>query len=73
MKLVGPAKLPAAEVARIHEGFVAAFATPEVKAAMARQGNDIDPSTPEAAAEFFFQSEMGRYGRLVKKANIQID
>jgi tripartite-type tricarboxylate transporter receptor subunit TctC len=70
--VVGPAKLPAAEVQRIHDGFAAAFATPEVKEAMAKQGNDIDPSTPEAAAKFF-QSEMDRYAKLVKKANIQID
>lgn len=48
--VVGPARLPPAEVKRIHEAFVAAYNTPEVKEAMARQGNDIHPSTPEGCS-----------------------
>ena len=51
--VIGPAKLPAAEVKRMHAAFVAAFATPEVREAMAKQGNIINPATPEAAAQFF--------------------
>ena len=35
--VVGPARLPAAEVARIHAAVTSAFATPEVSEAMARQ------------------------------------
>ena len=69
---VGPAKLPAAEVKRLHEGIVAAFSTPETKEAMARQENVISPMTPEASAQFL-RSEQERYARLVKKANITID
>lgn len=70
--VIAPAKLPAAEVKRLHAAFTAAFATPEVKEAMARQGNDIHPSTPEAAARFF-RSETERYARLVKKSDIKVD
>ena len=70
--VVGPPKLPAAEVKRIHEAVVAAFADPEVKQAMARQDNVIHPSTPEAAAQFF-RSEQDRYARLVKKAGVSLD
>lgn len=70
--VVGPAKLPAAEVKRIHEAVVAAFTSPEVKEAMAKQGNEINPSTPEAAAKFF-RTEMDRYAKLAKKANVQLD
>jgi tripartite-type tricarboxylate transporter receptor subunit TctC len=70
--VVGPAKLPAAEVKRIHDAFVAAFATPEVREAMATQGNIINPTTPEAA-EQFFRSEMARYATLVKKAGVTLD
>nr|WP_316640720.1 tripartite tricarboxylate transporter substrate binding protein [uncultured Roseateles sp.] len=70
--VIAPAKLPAAEVKRLHAAFVAAFATPEVKEAMARQGNDIHPSTPEAAARFF-RSETERYAKLVKKSDIKVD
>nr|WP_133701122.1 tripartite tricarboxylate transporter substrate binding protein [Roseateles toxinivorans] len=70
--VIAPAKLPAAEVKRLHAAFITAFATPEVKDAMARQGNDIHPSTPEAAARFF-RSETERYARLVKKSDIKVD
>ncbi len=45
--VVAPAKLPATQVQRIHAAIVAAFADPEVKAAMARQENIIHPTSPE--------------------------
>lgn len=70
--VVGPARLAPAEVERIHDAFVAAFAAPEVREAMARQGTDIDPSSPQAAAAFF-RSEKERYARLARKANVQLD
>ena len=70
--VVAPAKLPPAQVKRLHDAFVAAFADPEVKAAMARQDNQINPTTPEAALAFF-KSEQERYARLVKKADIKLD
>lgn len=70
--LVGPAKLPPALLKRFHGAMLAALATPEVKEAMARQGNVINPSTPEAAAAYF-RSEQERYARLVKKAAISLD
>jgi tripartite-type tricarboxylate transporter receptor subunit TctC len=69
--VIGPAKLPAADVKRINAAFVAAFATPEVREAMARQGNTINVSTPEFAAQFF-RSEMTKYTKLVKKAGIEL-
>jgi tripartite-type tricarboxylate transporter receptor subunit TctC len=70
--VVGPARLPAAAVKRIHAGFAAALAAPEVQDNMARQGNVINPSTPEAAAQFF-RSELVKYARLVKQAGVRID
>jgi tripartite-type tricarboxylate transporter receptor subunit TctC len=70
--VLGPPKLPAAEVKRLHDAVVAAFADAEVRAAMAKQENVIAPSTPEAAAQFM-RSEQERYARLVKKANISLD
>jgi tripartite-type tricarboxylate transporter receptor subunit TctC len=69
--VVGPAKLPAADVKRINAAFVAAFATPEVTEAMARQGNTIDVSTPEYAAQYF-PKEMAKYAALVKKAGVEL-
>jgi tripartite-type tricarboxylate transporter receptor subunit TctC len=70
--VVGPKGLPPAEVKRIHDAVVAAFAMPEAVQAMARQENVISPSTPEAAVQFF-RSEQERYARLVKKANIVLE
>jgi tripartite-type tricarboxylate transporter receptor subunit TctC len=70
--VLGPPKLPAAEVKRLHDAIVAAFADADVRAAMARQENLINPSTPEAAAQTL-KSEQDRYAQLVKKANIALD
>jgi len=70
--VIGPPKLPATEVKRIHAGFAAALATPEVQDAMARQGNVINPSSPEAAVAFF-KSEQDKYAKLVQKAGVKID
>jgi len=70
--VVGPARLPAAQVKRLHDAVVAAFASADVKAAMAKQENIIAPTSPEAAVQFL-ASEQERYGKLVKKANISVD
>jgi len=70
--VVGPAKLPPAEVKRLHAAVVAAFATPETKEAMAKQENIINPMTPEASLQFF-KTEQDRYARLVKKANVTVE
>ena len=67
--VVGPKGLPADQVKRINAAFVSAFATPEVKEAMARQGNTISVSTPEFALAHF-KSEMVKYAALVKKAGV---
>ncbi|HEX6707019.1 MAG TPA: tripartite tricarboxylate transporter substrate binding protein [Albitalea sp.] len=68
---IGPKGLPPAEVKRLNEAAIAAFAAPEVKEAMAKQGNSINVSTPEFAAQFF-RSEMAKYAKLVKKAGIEL-
>jgi tripartite-type tricarboxylate transporter receptor subunit TctC len=69
---IGPARLPQAEVNRLHSAIVAAWSSPEVKEAMAKQENVIHPSTPAAAGQFF-RTEQARYGKLVQKAEVKID
>lgn len=64
--------MPAAHLDRSHKALVAAFNDLEVKAAMAKQENFINPTTPDAAAKFL-KSEQDRYARLVAKANIKLD
>lgn len=68
--VLGPKGLPAAEARRINAAIGAAFADPAVKDAMAKQGNVINVSTPEAA-QAFFKAELARYARLVQKAGIE--
>jgi len=70
--VIGPPKLPSSEVKRIHDAFAAAFTSPETKEAMAKQGNEINVSTPEAADKFF-RDEADRYARLIKKIGLKID
>jgi len=70
--VIGPAKLPAAQVKRIHDAFAVAFNDPAVKAAMAKQENVISPMSPEASIQFF-RSEQARFGKLVAKANVTLD
>jgi tripartite-type tricarboxylate transporter receptor subunit TctC len=66
---VGPKGLPAEQVKRIHSGLASAFATQEVKEAMAKQGNSINITSPETAAAHF-KSELVRYAALVKKSGV---
>jgi tripartite-type tricarboxylate transporter receptor subunit TctC len=68
--VVGPKGLPVAEVKRIHDAVVLAFAAPEVKEAMAKQGNVIHVGSPEQAQKFF-RSELDKYARLVKKTGLE--
>ena len=67
--VVGPKGLPAGQVKRIHNAVAIAFATAEVKEAMAKQGNTINISTPEFALAHF-KSELVKYAGLVKKAGV---
>ncbi|MBK8070767.1 MAG: tripartite tricarboxylate transporter substrate binding protein [Ramlibacter sp.] len=67
--VVGPKGLPAEQVRRIHAAFTTAFASPEVKEAMAKQGNLIKITSPEAAKDFF-ATELKRYARIVKIAGV---
>lgn len=68
--VIAPKNLPPAEVKRVHAAVTAAFADPEVKEAMARQGNVINIGPAEGAMPFFRQ-ELAKYAALVKKAGVE--
>ena len=70
--VIAPAKLPPEQVRRLHAAFTAAFAAPEVQDVMAKQGNTIRLTTPEAATQYF-KTELDKYARLVKKAGVKLD
>jgi tripartite-type tricarboxylate transporter receptor subunit TctC len=66
---IGPKGLAADQVKRLHNALSTAFATPEVKEAMAKQGNNINISTPEFAKDFF-SKELKLYAATVKRAGV---
>jgi len=68
--VVGPKGLPGADVQRVHAAVVQAFNDPEVKEAMAKQGNVINVQPADKAAPFF-RSEMAKYAQIVKKAGVE--
>lgn len=68
--VIAPKNLPPAELKRVNAAVVAAFNEPEVKEAMARQGNVINVGSPEAAAPFF-RAELAKYAAIVKKAGVE--
>jgi tripartite-type tricarboxylate transporter receptor subunit TctC len=57
-------------VQRVHAAVVAAFDDPEVKDAMAKQGNVISVGPADKAMPFF-RSELAKYAVLVKKAGVE--
>ena len=70
--MIGPKHLSATDVKRVYAAFTAAFASPEVKETMGKQGNLIAISTAETAATFF-KSEVEKYAKLVKKSGVKLD
>lgn len=68
--VIGPKGLSPASVKKTHDAVVAAFNDPGVKEAMAKQGNSIQISTPEAA-QAAFRSELAKYAALVKKVGLE--
>jgi len=68
--VIAPKGLPAAEVERVHAAVVTAFNDPEVKEAMAKQGNVISVGPADKAMPFF-RSELAKYATLVKKAGVE--
>ena len=69
--VIGPKGMAAADVKRVHDAVVTAFAALEVKEMMAKQGNVINVGTVEQAPQFF-KAELAKYAALVKKAGIEL-
>ena len=68
--VIGPKGMSAADIKRIHEAVVVAFADPAVKEAMAKQGNVIKVSSSDFAKEFF-KTELVKYANIVKRAGVE--
>jgi tripartite-type tricarboxylate transporter receptor subunit TctC len=67
--VVGPKGMAPELVKRVHAAVVTAYNTPEVREAMAKQGNSLLLQSSEST-QAFFKSELARYAALVKKAGV---
>jgi tripartite-type tricarboxylate transporter receptor subunit TctC len=70
--LFGPARLEPAVTQRLNQAFVAALATPEVKARMAALMAEPAPMTPEQFVDFV-KAELARYQAVVKATGAKAD
>jgi tripartite-type tricarboxylate transporter receptor subunit TctC len=70
--MLAPAATPRDIVARLNREIVAALAKPEVKDALAKQGAEPIPSTPEQFAANI-RAELKTMDALVKQAGIKVD
>jgi tripartite-type tricarboxylate transporter receptor subunit TctC len=66
---IGPKGMSTAAVQKVNAAIRTAFATDELKESMAKQGHNVNISTPEFALEHF-KKELVRYAALVKKAGV---
>jgi tripartite-type tricarboxylate transporter receptor subunit TctC len=70
--LIGPAGLPPAVVARLHQEAQRALATAEVRERLAAAGGEVTPG-PSARFASLLASEKQRYEKLIRDARIQPD
>lgn len=68
--MLGPKGMAQADVRRINAALAAAVNDPAVKETLAKQGNVINISTPEAGQKFF-KDELVKYAALSKKAGLE--
>jgi tripartite-type tricarboxylate transporter receptor subunit TctC len=69
---VAPARTPREIVVRLNQEILKALALPDVKERLASLGADIVASSPEETSAFF-KSEVAKYTKVAKAANIRAD
>lgn len=70
---VAKAGTPAPVVAKLHEAFTKALSDPEILKRFTDQGMQAFPSASPAQFGSFIQSEIGRWGALVKSSGATVD
>jgi tripartite-type tricarboxylate transporter receptor subunit TctC len=68
--MVAPAATPPAVIAKLHKATVDALKTAEVKDKLVSQGAILVGNTPEEFAAYI-QSEIDKWGKVAKAANIK--
>jgi len=70
--MLAPAGVPDQVVSRINAELVRALSLPEIRASFAARGVDPLPGTPEEFGAFI-RSEIAKYAKAIKDANIKLD
>ena len=70
--VVGPAHMPAAIVARLHDAIEKAMGSESVRERLVSAGGELTPG-PVAQADKLVHDEAARYGRLIREAHIHAD
>ena len=70
--VLAPAKTPAPIIARLNKDLVAILRQPDTQEKLSSEGGAVMPTTPEEAAAFI-RSEVGKWAKLLKDANIPVD
>jgi len=70
--LLVPAGTPAAIIRTVNAAVLKAIALPDVQQRLVDQGYDVLGSTPEAFAKLI-QSDVAKYSKVIREANIRID
>jgi tripartite-type tricarboxylate transporter receptor subunit TctC len=70
--VIGPAKLPAPIVARLHAVIVASLHSPQVQKRYAELDTEADGSTPQAFLELA-RSERPRWADIIRRAGAKLD
>jgi len=70
--LLAPARTPRALIEQIHAETVKALRSPDVAEALAKGGNEALGNSPTEAADFL-RTEIARWGKVIKSANVRIE
>ena len=70
--LMAPAGTPEPVLRKIHDATIQVLSTPEMKRAFARQGADVETSTPEEFAKMIV-TEKARWADIIKKSGAKVD
>jgi tripartite-type tricarboxylate transporter receptor subunit TctC len=70
--IMGPAKMPRDIIVKLNAEANRIMALPDAKSKLEEQGTILEPSTPEHFATFL-HSEIAKYAKLVKAANVTLD
>jgi tripartite-type tricarboxylate transporter receptor subunit TctC len=70
--MLAPAGTPREIIARVHDDMVKALALPEVRSALAAQGMEVAPSSPEDMAALM-QRDAARWAAVVQRAGIKAE